>query len=112
MKICQDIQADNNPIAAVVKAYSGVTTEGNIGEFMYGSKSCQNLVDTKMSAYREIGYLIGVKNTAQTYIEDKEKFIDKLNDEYQNFLMQWTIYIGELSRIKSKWNIKTKIQNE
>lgn len=52
-----------------------------------------------------------MKNTSQTFIDDKEKFVDNLNDSYQNFMMQWTIYIGELSRIKSKWNIKTKTQN-
>ncbi|MDQ1344163.1 MAG: hypothetical protein QG650_883 [Patescibacteria group bacterium] len=26
---------------------------------------------------------------------------------YRNFLMKWTVYIGELSRIKDKWNEKT-----
>ncbi len=111
-KICQDVQAEGNPIAEVVKAYSGTTTEGQISEFLYGPSSCNALVSTKMAAFRQIGYLIGVKNTAQSFIEDKEKFADDLNDEYKNFLMQWTIYVGELSRIKSKWNIKTKIHNE
>lgn len=111
-KICQDLQTDGNPVAEIVKAYSGTTTEGQIGEFLYGPNSCNALVSVKMAAYRQIAYLIGLKNTNQAFIEDKEKFTDKLNDEYQNFLMQWTIYVGELSRITSKWNIKTKIHNE
>lgn len=112
-KICQDVQSDGNPIGAVVKAYTGgVTTDGQTTEFLYDNNSCMSLVATKMAAYRDIGYLIGLKNINQTFIEDKEQFVDILNEEYQNFLMQWTIYVGELSRIKSKWNIKTKIQNE
>jgi hypothetical protein len=112
-KICQDIQSEGNPINAVLRVYSGgVTTDGQTAEFLYDNNACMALVAKKVAAYRDIGYLIGLKNINQTFIEDKEKFIDVINEEYQNFLMQWTIYIGELSRIKSKWNIKTKIQNE
>lgn len=111
--ICQDLQTEKNPLREVVKVYSGgVTTDGAASEFLFGSDSCNALVDRKMKAYRSIGYLVGVKNMSDTAIEDKQVFVDKLNESYENFLLQWTTYIGELSRINSKWNIKTKIQNE
>ncbi len=58
-----------------------------------------------------MAYLIGLKGATESYKDDKEKFVDSLNTEYQNFIMQWTIYVGELSRIKSKWTSKTKTQN-
>jgi hypothetical protein len=64
-----------------------------------------------MTAYRDMARLIGTQNTVQSYIADKDVFVDKLNQNYESFLMQWTIYVGELSRIKSKWNLKTKTQN-
>lgn len=110
-QICKDLGNENNPVGAVVKAFTGVTTDGTTGEFLYGENSCTQLVDQKKAAYRDIAYLIGIKNASDTIVEDKARFVDKLNDNYQNFLMQWTIYVGELSRIKSKWNIKTKTQN-
>jgi hypothetical protein len=64
-----------------------------------------------MGAYRDMGYLIGLKNATESYQDDKATFVTELNTQYENFLMQWTVYIGELARIKSKWNIKTKTQN-
>lgn len=88
-----------------------MTTDGGVPQFLFGSKSCNALVDQKSSAYRDIGYLVGVKNMSDTAVEDKEEFVDKLNENYEKFLFQWTTYIGELARIKSKWNIKTRIQN-
>ena len=110
--ICEDLQKEGNPLAEVVKSYEGgVTTDGAAQEFLFGNASCNALVDQKMKAYRDIGYLVGVKNMSQTAVEDKAEFVGVINEQYEKFLLQWTTYIAELARIKSKWNIKTRIQN-
>ncbi len=110
--ICSNLSTEWNPLREVVLSFSGgVSTDGNAGQFLFGASSCEALVKQKMSAYRTMGELIGTRNTVQSYTDDKDIFVDTLNENYQNFLMQWTIYIGELARIKSKWNIKTRTQN-
>jgi hypothetical protein len=109
--ICQDLQSPGNPVAKVVNTFSWSTTDSTTGEFLYGGQACLALVDAKMGAYRDMGYLIGLKNATESYQDDKATFVTELNTQYENFLMQWTVYIGELARIKSKWNIKTKTQN-
>ena len=48
---------------------------------------------------------------ADSYQSDKKDFIDQLKDVYKNFLTKWMVYVGELSRIKSKFNEKTPIVN-
>ena len=111
LAVCQDLTNPDNPLAKTIRSLGGATTDSAAGEFLYGGTACPRLVESKMAAYRDMGYLIGLKGATESYKDDKEKFIDSLNTEYQNFIMQWTIYIGELSRIKSKWNIKTKTQN-
>ena len=111
MAICQDLQSPNNPVSKVVRSFSGSTTDGATSDFLYGGQGCIALVNAKMSAYRDMGYLIGLKNATESYKDDKATFVTSINAQYENFLMQWTLYIGELARIKSKWNIKTKTQN-
>jgi hypothetical protein len=109
--ICQDLQSPDNPVTKVVNTFSWSTTDGNTSEFLYDGDACLALVRAKMGVYRDMGYLIGLKNATQSYKDDKAIFVTSLNSEYEKFLLQWTIYIGELARIKSKWNIKTKTQN-
>jgi hypothetical protein len=113
--ICTSLEP-GNPLFEAIKSSkafpTGVTTDGNASQFVQGGTACQNLVSRKVAAYRDMGSLIGTKNIVSAYMNDKEDYMNSINDNYQNFLMQWTIYIGELSRIKSKWNIKTKIQND
>jgi hypothetical protein len=113
--VCTSLEP-GNPLFEAIKSSkafpTGVTTDGNTSQFVQGGTACQNLVSRKVAAYRDMGGLIGTKNIVSAYMNDKEDYTNNINDNYQNFLMQWTIYIGELSRIKSKWNIKTKIQND
>lgn len=56
--ICHNLESDDNPVGAVVKSYSGSDISGQTPEFLYGPNSCSALVDTKIAAYRQIGYLI------------------------------------------------------
>lgn len=66
-------------------------------------------MDTKLSAYREIARLVALDTTVMSYAEDKNNFTRRLKKQYENFLMEWMIYIGQLAVIKDKWPSKTKI---
>ena len=113
-KICHDLASDGNPLFETVKAFSGsasVTTDGATAMFTASDSACTSLIERKIDAYQDMGELIGTKNIMKTYTDDKDMYTDTLKGEYEKFMMEWTIYIGELARIKSKWTQKTKIQN-
>ncbi len=89
-----------------------MTTDGNTANFIVGQQACTQLVGKKMDAYRDTAELIQTQNIVDSFKDDKEVFTTELKDNYQKFLLQWTIYIGELSKIKNKWPSKTKTQNQ
>ena len=84
-----------------------VSTDGSTSFFAGNKEKCDSLVKTKLAGYKAAGRLFAQQNVADSFKSDKQDFIDQLKDVYRNFLMKWMVYIGELSRIKSKWNEKT-----
>ncbi len=112
LKVCSDLETAGNPLRETIASFSGgVTTDGATPVFLQGGNQCQGLAQTKMNAYRDIALLIATSNVVTSYSNDTASFTTKLKDQYENFLTEWMIYIGELARIKDKWPSKTKIQN-
>lgn len=112
LKVCSDISTPGNPLSEAVQAFTGgVRTDGDTAKFVQGSNMCSAFVQSKVDAFRDISLLIATGNVVQSYSDDKEVFTGKLKEQYERFLNEWMIYIGELARIKDKWPSKTKIQN-
>lgn len=107
MKTCSDLSDPKSVLRQTVESMSGVTTDGSTSFFAGNQEKCGSLVKTKLAGYKSAARLFAQQNVADSYKSDKKDFIDKLKDIYRNFLMKWMVYIGELSRIKSKWNEKT-----
>lgn len=108
---CLDLGDPSSVLGQAVASLGSVSTDGSTPAFSGNRESCDSLVTRKLSAYKSAARIFAAQNVAESYKSDKKDFIDQLKDIYRNFLMKWMVYIGELSRIKSKWNEKTPIVN-
>lgn len=90
-----------------IKHFGKISTDFDTKNFVAGQTACNILVDKKISAYRNTGWLLGESAVINSYRKDKHTYITKLKDLYEKFLNKWTIYIGQIGRIKSKWPSKT-----
>ncbi len=90
-----------------IKHFGKITTDTDTKNYFAGQSACNILVDKKMSAYRNASWLLGESAVLNSYKKDKHTYITKLKDLYEKFLNKWTIYIGQIGRIKSKWPSKT-----
>ena len=114
--VCENLEKEGNALRDTIAAFSGssysVTTDGATASFVPGQKACSALVSQKIDAYRDTAELIQTQNIVDSFTDDREIFTTELKENYQRFLLQWTIYTGELSKIKNKWPSKTKTQNQ
>lgn len=110
-KTCADLSDPKSVLRQTVESMSGVTSDGSTSFFAGNQERCDSLTKTKLAGYKSAARLFAQQNVADSYKSDKKDFIDQLKDIYRNFLMKWMVYIGELSRIKSKWNEKTPTVN-
>lgn len=107
-KTCADLSDPKNVMRQTVESLSGgVSTDGSTSIFAGNQDSCDKLVSKKLAGYKDAARLFEAQNVADSFKSDKKDFVDQLKDIYRNFLMKWMVYIGELSRIKDKWNEKT-----
>lgn len=107
-KTCADLSDPKNPLRQTVESFSGgVSTDGSTAFFAGNQASCDSLTERKLAGYRAASRIFTAQNVADSYKSDKKDFVDQLKDLYRNFLMKWMVYVGELSRIKDKWNEKT-----
>ncbi len=113
-KVCGDLSDPKNVLRQTVDAFAeegGVTTDSQTVRFAANPAWCDALVKRKLAAYRHTARLFAEQNVYESYDRDKKDLVNRLKDEYRNFLMKWMIYIGETSRIKDKWNVKTPRHN-
>ncbi len=108
---CADLGDSSSVLGQAVASLGAVSADGSTAIFSGNRESCDSLVTRKLSAYKSAARIFAAQNVADSYKSDKKDFIDQLKDVYRNFLMKWMVYIGELSRIKSKFNEKTPIVN-
>gem|GEM_PF-6413115 len=101
-QICDQVVHDET-----IKHFGKISTDFDTKNFFAGQAACNILVDKKMSAYRNASWLLGQSAVLNSYKKDKHTYITKLKDLYEKFLNKWTIYIGQIGRIKSKWPSKT-----
>lgn len=90
-----------------IKHFGKIVTDADAKNYFAGQTACNLLVDKKMSAYRNAAWLLGESAVLNSYKKDKHTYITELKDLYEKFLNKWTIYIGQIGRIKSKWPSKT-----
>lgn len=113
-KICSDLSDSKSVLGQTVAAFAdkgGVTTDSQTARFAGNPAWCDTLVKRKLAAYAETSRLFTEQNVLESYDRDKKDLVDRLKDEYRNFLMKWMIYIGEGARIKDKWPNKTPVHN-
>jgi hypothetical protein len=111
MKVCNDFADPKSYLRQMVDSFGSMDkTVSTDSQEQYFAK-CQTLTKTKLAAYKNAARLFAEAAVVKSYKEDKSDFVGKLKKEYQNFLMKWMIYIGEMARIKDKWPNKTpKVQ--
>jgi hypothetical protein len=113
-KVCSDLSDSKNVLRQTVEAFGSgesVSTDSQTVQFSGNSAWCDSLVVGKLSAYKGAARIFVQNNVVKSYKEDKRDFVGRLKKEYENFLMKWMVYLGELSRIKDKWINKTPRHN-
>lgn len=110
-KVCADLSDPKSVLGQSVASLGTVSTDGKTSKFAGNRANCDALTGKKLAAYKSAARIFAQQNVVDSYKSDKHEFGGKLKKEYQNFLMKWTTYIGELSRIKDKWNEKTPNPN-
>ncbi len=114
--ICSDLNDPKSVLRQTVDAFDAsklgsVTTDSATSSFAGNRKWCDALTANKLAAYKSASRLFAEQNVVESYVRDKNEFTGALKKEYGNFLMKWMVYIGEISRIKSKWPNKTPKHN-
>lgn len=95
-------------IDEAVKHFGSVVTDNDTDGFVTGNIRCQKLIDLKLRAYKDAAWLLARSAIVQSYALDKHDYLRKLKDQYEKFLTKCTVYLGQLTIIKDKWNVKTK----
>lgn len=109
--ICSDLSNPDSVLGQAVAAFGSVPADGGTASFAGNKRSCDALTSRKLRGFSDSAKLLGYNNIKDSNVSDKKDFVDKLKDFYKKFIWKWTIYIGELGRIKDKWNEKTPTVN-
>ena len=95
---------NGNGIVKKAMSQVSLTTENGISKVLSGNQACNELSYRKLSAYMDASWLIVEKNRVENFQSDKHSFMEKTNKAYENLLMKWIRYVGQLDRIRAKWS--------
>lgn len=95
----------------VVKHFGKVQTDQPVLEFvnsLKGESVCKVVIDQKIMAYRQSAYVVYGMAQSEKYREDKQDFVSKTKDAYEQLLWKLTILSGKFDTIKDKQPSKLK----